>query len=817
MLEMSRGQRSSVDREAWAKAASCSPEKVLAELEDCRAQLETLQQEYQAVLGVVTDLVIVLDAKGRYLEIRKEMPGLLLHPAETLIGKTLHEVLPPDLAELSMQAIQESLRRRERVVIEYSLDLPAHTWFEAHVFPIDERRVISLVRDITQRKRAELEAGHYAERLRILHEIDQSILAARSPATIALAALGRLRRMLACQRVTAVEFGVDGDISILGVEAEHTFSTAMQQRVSLFNWESLGHGRPQGVEDLAALTQPTPFQELLLQDGIRAYVAIPMLVQTELIGALLLEAAQAYAFTFETVAVALEVAALLAVAIRQARLHETLQRRAEQLAQTTQLAQDALANAEAANRAKSAFLANMTHELRTPLNVILGFVQLMAQHPRLDIEQQENLAIIKRSGEHLLALINNVLELSKIEAGRTPLQEQDFDLHQLLQSLEDMFVQRAKDQNLRLIFEWRRDIPRFICLDQGKLRQILINLLDNSIKFTQQGEVILRVVAAPVTETSEVERGLLHFEVEDTGPGIPLEEQAAVFRPFVQSSKVTAQPGGTGLGLAISQQLARLLGSEITLRCQVGAGCLFAFDVHYTVTPPERVRELLAATAAAEVVALKPGQPQCRILIADDEELSRRLLSKMLAPLGVELREAADGAETLQIWETWQPHLIFMDVRMPIMDGYAVVRRIRKMTVPIQPVIIALTAIPFEEERLTLLAEGCDDFIRKPFLKSEIYEKLAQHLGLEFVYAEPATPAPAIEELTQPDIAALQQMIHALPVAWRDALREATVNAEVHLILECIEQIQAQQPLLARALKRFADDYDHDTMLMLLS
>lgn len=797
-------------------AVSPSVASLSAELRDARLALENTQRELQAVLSVVTDLVIVLDDQGRYLEIRNSPQTLLPRAPEAIVGKTLHDVLPPMLADLSLRAVQESLRRHQRVTLEYSLDLARRTWFEAHVFPIDEHRVLSLVRDITERKRAEVEIGRYAERLRILHEIDQSILAARSPAAIALAALGRLRRMLACQRVTAVEFGAGEHVSVLGVEAEHEFSTAMQSCAALLNQEALRQGRPQGVEDLAALAQRTQLQELLFHDGMRAYVAIPMLVHTELIGALLLEAAQPHVFTAETIDAALEVAALLAIAIRQARLYVMAEQRAEQLAQATQLAQEALANAEAANHAKSAFLANMTHELRTPLNVILGFVQLMAQHPRLDAEQRENLAIIGRSGEHLLDLINNVLELSKIEAGRIPLQEQDFDLHQLLYTLEEMFTPRAARQKLHLIFQWSRDIPRYIHLDQGKLRQILINLLDNAIKFTQEGSVILRVAAT--ANAPGAEYGFLRFEVEDTGPGIAPEERARVFTPFVQAGALPHGMPGTGLGLAISQQLARLLGAEITLRSQVGAGCLFAFDLRYTLADASIGPHLQLGTTAPEILKAKPGQPTYRVLLADDEELSRRLLVKMLTPLGLELREAADGAETLRLWETWQPHLIFMDIRMPVMDGHELVRRIRATAGGQETVIIALTAVAFEEERIALLNEGCDDFMRKPFLKTEIHEKLAQHLGLQFLDEEPLPATLPVDSVSVAEAPAVSpQMLHDLPEAWRDALREATINAEVQRILECIEQIGATHPSLASALKHLADDYDHDTILMLLS
>lgn len=775
--------------------------------------LQELQNEFQAILSVMTDLMIVLDADGRYLKIRGPAE-LLERPVEELLGKTLHEVLPPDLAEQSLRAIHASLEQRQLVTIEYSLKVPSRMWFEARIYPINERRVLSLVRNITPRKLAELEIARYAERLRTLHEIDQSILAARSPSTIALAALGRLRRLTDCQRVTVIEVNEQSSISVLGVEAEQEFSTAMQQRVAVINQEILRQGHPVGIEDLDAVSQRSPMQELLFQDGIRAFVVIPMLVHPELIGALLLEAATPHAFKTEDVDAALEVASLLAVAIRQARLHADLEQRAEQLTRTTQLAQEALANAQAANRAKSFFLANISHELRTPLNVILGFTQLMTQQPNFSNEQHENLAIIERSGEHLLALINNVLELSKIEAGRTPLQEEDFDLHQMLFELEEMFQQRAKKQHLSMVFEWSRDVPRFLHLDHRKLRQILINLLDNAIKFTPCGRVVMRV--ASTTSQGDAESNFLHFEVQDTGPGIAVEDQNAIFTPFWRTEAAVPLPG-TGLGLAISQQLALLLGSEISVKSELGAGCLFAFDVRYTATSTKTLPEAQITAQMREILAIQPNKIPYRILIADDEDLSRILLIKMLTPLGMEIREARNGAEALQIWNNWEPHLVFLDIRMPVMNGHELLRHIRLVADDLQTRIIALTAVAFEEDRVTLLKEGCDDFIRKPFRRTEIYEKLAQHLELQITYAEPALSSPAQDVTTTEDeTEAWIQTLQTLPEEWRRTLRTATINADVHLILECIEEINATQPALAQYLRQFAHDYDHDAILDLL-
>jgi PAS domain S-box-containing protein len=331
--------------------------------------------------------------------------------------------------------------------------------------------------------------------------------------------------------------------------------------------------------------------------------------------------------------------------------------------------QEARRAAEAANQAKSAFLANMSHELRTPLNAILGFTQLMDRDPNLTAEQQENLGIINRSGEHLLALINEVLEMSKIEAGRVTLEENSFDLYRLLDGLEEMFRLRARDKGLALSFERAENVPQYVRTDEGKLRQVLSNLLGNAVKFTQEGGVALRVGTKDEGRRTKdqppsvVRRSSLVFEVEDTGPGMAPEELAVVFDPFVQATSGQQPQEGTGLGLSISQQYVRLMGGDITVSSEVGRGSLFQFDVQAGLADAAEVQ---AAQPRRRVLGLEPNQPIYRLLVAEDKETNRQLLVKLLEPLGFEVQEAVNGQEAIEVWERWEPHLIWMDMRMPV-------------------------------------------------------------------------------------------------------------------------------------------------------
>nr|MDJ0845301.1 PAS domain S-box protein [Crocosphaera sp.] len=366
--------------------------------------------------------------------------------------------------------------------------------------------------------------------------------------------------------------------------------------------------------------------------------------------------------------------------------------------------------ADTANRAKSEFLASMSHELRTPLNAILGFTQVMQRDQTLKEEHKHNLEIIGRSGEHLLELINDILEMTKIEAGRTTFNKTQFDLYRLLDNLESMLHLKAEEKNLQLLFEKTTDLPQYIETDEGKLRQVLINLLGNAIKFTQEGGVILRIKTSEITD--ENQEIILTFEVEDTGPGIAAEEVDQLFEAFGQTETGRNSNEGTGLGLPISRKFVQLMGGEISVSSILGQGSLFAFTIQANLIHAHRIK---VNKPPRRVVGLVPHQPNYRILAVDDRLESRILLVKLLSSMGFNVRQASNGQEALDIWEHWQPHLIWMDMRMPILDGYKATERIKATPQGQETVIIALTASAFEEERNLVLSAGCDDFMRKPF------------------------------------------------------------------------------------------------------
>jgi signal transduction histidine kinase/CheY-like chemotaxis protein len=488
-------------------------------------------------------------------------------------------------------------------------------------------------------------------------------------------------------------------------------------------------------------------------------------------------------------------------------------RQAKETAEKAQrAAEEARAAAEAANRAKSVFLANMSHELRTPLNAILGFSELMMRDPGLTREHQEKLATIGRSGEHLLALINNVLELSKIEAGHTELQPESFDLHHMLLGLGEMFGLRTEAKGLSLVFDLAPEVPQYIRTDQAKLRQVLINLLGNAVKFTHTGGISLRVKERPGDQTAG-ENPILHFEVADTGVGIAPDELNQIFDAFVQTSSGQQSTEGTGLGLTISREFVRVMGGDLTVSSQVGAGTMFWFDIPVEVVD---VVEVKSTQPPRRVIGLEPDQctsdgSPCRLLVVEDVDASRKLLIEILQPW-FEVREAVNGQQAIEIWEEWKPHLIWMDIRMPVMDGLEATRRIKAQAKDHPaPIIVALTASPFEEERETILAEGCDDFIRKPVREADIFDALTKHLGVRFVYEAIEQEKP--EKL---DISEIKDRISNLSSDLLADLEQVIVLGDMDQIRNFLAQIRAHDVVIADTLERLASDFEFAQMLTLV-
>ena len=391
-------------------------------------------------------------------------------------------------------------------------------------------------------------------------------------------------------------------------------------------------------------------------------------------------------------------------------------------------------SAEIANSAKSTFLANMSHEIRTPMNAILGFSELMQQHTYLTEEDKQTLSIINTSGNSLLQLINNILDISKIEAGHNTLANNDFDLRKLITEIEQTFTGLIDKKGLSLELEIAPDTPKFINTDQGKLRQALTNLLGNAVKFTQQGGISVRLRTEPLNEMQNTL--LLTIEVEDTGPGISVEENAQVFAVFGQTSTGLQSAGGTGLGMVIAREYAQLMGGDISFTSTIDVGTIFSLTVQ--VKEAEGSREYESDHI---IIGFKPGQTDKTILVVDDIEDNRRLIHKTLAPLGFTVIEANNGYQACTVFEQQCPDMLLMDIRMPVMGGEDAIRYIKATEQGKKTPIIAVSASVFKSEQQDILNQGADDFLSKPFKRSQLLQMIAKHLNLACEYDETNTQA----------------------------------------------------------------------------
>ncbi len=468
---------------------------------------------------------------------------------------------------------------------------------------------------------------------------------------------------------------------------------------------------------------------------------------------------------------------------------------------TTELEQMKVA-AEAANRSKTRFLSSMSHEIRTPLNAILGFSELLIRDRELTDKQRERMETVNRSGEHLLGLINDILEISKIEEGRSTITPAPFDLIATLGNIESMFLSKIDAKGLSFRMETAGVTARYIVSDEAKLRQILINLVGNAAKFTVAGGVALRVRTAYEGDGGVV----LTADVEDTGPGISETEMAGLFGVFEQRS-AGVKTGGTGLGLAISRQFARLMGGDISARSEEGKGSCFTLRI--AVRAGESIAGK-AKTAARTVRGLVPGQGPFRVLVADDQPDNRMLISEILVPAGFEIMEACDGIETIDLFKSWSPHLILMDKRMPRMNGYEAMVRIKEIDPGTATKIVAVTASAFSEDRVKAMDWGADAYLPKPFKAHELFECVGSMLGVGYVYDEetPVSASPA-QPLTPGSL-------DGLPDGLVEKILEATVGLDRDSLFNLIGEIAANEPETGRQLSDMVKNYQYEALIALL-
>jgi two-component system, sensor histidine kinase and response regulator len=462
--------------------------------------------------------------------------------------------------------------------------------------------------------------------------------------------------------------------------------------------------------------------------------------------------------------------------------------------------------AESASRAKSAFLANMSHEIRTPMNAILGFTQLMLRDPDFSTSQRQHLETINRSGEHLLDLINDILEMSKIEAGRISLNPTTFDLSGQVHDLETMFRIRTISKSLNFQVIVQEQLSRYVVADENKLRQIFINLLGNAVKFTDRGGIIWRIHTA----ASQNGRLLLISEVEDTGPGIAPEEMDKLFQVFGQTATGITKGGGTGLGLAISSKFTQMMGGSLVASSQPGKGSLFRLEVEIL---EGQKNEVPPKYPARRVARLSANQQNYRVLVVDDQPENRQLVFELLREVGFTVKEAKNGSEAVQTFQKWAPHLIVMDIHMPVMDGYEAIRQIKAMEKGKSLPIIAISANAFIEDEKKALDTGANVYVRKPIKDFELFNAIETCLGVHYEDEDENKQAHSLE--IEKDASISAKILAGLPEVLIDSIRQATLTANLGHLLDLINQVGQQSPQAADQLRLLANNYQYDRLLAL--
>lgn len=483
--------------------------------------------------------------------------------------------------------------------------------------------------------------------------------------------------------------------------------------------------------------------------------------------------------------------------------HASLEAKVEERTVELRMAKEV---AEAASTAKSQFLANMSHELRTPLNAILGYSQLMQRDETLLEEQRQNLVTINRSGEHLLALINGVLEIAKIEAGRVNVEPCTFDVAALFEDLKIMFRLRTDAKGLRLDMDIG-ELPQYVVADENKLRQVLINLLGNAVKFTEKGAITVRASCRDLYD----QQIRLEVEIEDTGPGIAEEEIEQAFVAFEQTQSGKRSQSGTGLGLAISRDFARLMGGNLTVSSRTGVGSIFRLEIPTQAGEKEGVND---KNRMRQVLGLEPDQEKYRILVVEDNKENRELLVRLLEPIGFAVRQAINGQEAVDIFAQWRPHFIWMDIRMPVLDGLEATRRIKATEAGRQCTVVALTASGMVEERESIFAAGCDGLLMKPFQEEALLALMEKHLGLRYIYATDSDQESIHKKslIVRPD----RLQLASLPEDLQMALHNAVLVLDCDRAMEVINRIALHDAAVADYLRSFVDRFDFKNLLHLL-
>jgi two-component system sensor histidine kinase/response regulator len=781
------------------------------------------EEKFSRAFQSGSNLMTISNAQtGRFIDVNDQFLQALQYTKREVLGKTSKEL--NIFTNYKNRKVISSTVAKNGICKDFEVEMRTNTGgrligllTSSSLYVGEEHCLLTTMVDITERKRTEEALVQQAKLQKMLMNIASSYIniPINEVSETIQGSLQELGEFISADQNYIFEYNSNWELATMKFEwcgAGIIPHINEMQKMPVEDFREWANEHRKGnivyVEDVQVLPDSPP-KGAFEQQGVKSLLSIPMMSGDICIGFVGFHSIKkAHRYSDEEIALLRLFSNMLVNVKNREQTEVKLLETNLYLKTVTEKATEMAAHAEQANKSKSIFLANMSHEIRTPLNAIIGFSQLLNRDRQLTETQKEYLTSIIRAGEHLLALINDILELSKVEAGRIELNPTNVDLHSLIEDIRMIFKERSESKHLQLICETADDLPRYVFVDEGKLRQILVNLIGNAIKFTDTGGVAVRVRSDRIGSSGRS----LYVEVQDSGPGIPENEFDKLFKHFEQTSSGIKKGSGTGLGLALSRELARLMEGDISVSSEVGKGSVFAFSVKIE----EGKEEAVETTCYNRVRCIAKGDEEYRILVVDDKAENLHVAVNLLKMVGFKTNEAVNGKDAVEKFEAWHPHLILMDMRMPVMDGYEATLRIKSTEMGRQIPIVALTASAFGEEQKKIEQLGIQGYIRKPFRESELFGTIGKVLGIKYIYEDDNAAAASLPNYTT-DEGAIFEDVAKLPESLLLQMKHAVSVADLNQLITLINSIDAENQELSKQLKALANNYDYEFIQRLLN